>query len=787
MKKLAVLLAWTLVLSSLGAAVVPGSRVEAAGALAIYLDGALLPQEVAPVLHKDRTLVGLRGVFEHLGATVDWNRETRQVIVRMGDRELLLEPGNPDFLVDGELRRMDTEPLLVQDRTMVPIRFIAENLGYEVSWNAGDKSIHLQKGQAPQDTQSLGELPVVGSPEALKALLAYSQKLDDYAGSRFFGLEPAATMDGTESASDTAAGAPAPEGKGGGGHSETNVQVEGVDEGDVVKTDGTHIYTLQNNKVYILEAVPGAPKVVATLAFGDEISPDKAVTVNRNATDLYIQDGKLLVVGSKYQYGLYPVPAPEARILPVPYGMDTTFVQVYDVRDKANPVLARDLEFSGYPVSSRLVGDKFYMVTNQSFRHYGIMPYVDVAVEDKPADLPEAMEAEAPMEAMAMPVMIDNGSGETKVFGFDEIRYFPDNVEPSYLLAIGLDLTGGEADVNAYLGSAETVYASKTGMVLGFTRYRYSLEPVVDPDRFLYRPTYEMTTTLYKFALEDGKVRFVEKGSVPGRLLNQFSLDEHEGNLRVATTVGQMWNTADPSSNNVYILDEGLERVGTLEGLAEGERIYSTRFAGDRIYMVTFKEIDPFFVIDAADPRNPKVLGYLKIPGFSSYMHLLDENHILGFGYDTVERDGFTTRGGFKISLFDVTDPMAPVEKDKEVIGREGTYSELDYNHKALMISLEKGLMAFPISIVGRTPYVMDFAGAYVYDVDADSFTYRGQLTHHTSGTVQSERDYKYFDYQYNIGRILYIGEHLYTISPAKVQVNRIVDMQKTGEAALPR
>ncbi|CAK4820236.1 unnamed protein product, partial [Aphanomyces euteiches] len=193
-------------------------------------------------------------------------------------------------------------------------------------------------------------------------------------------------------------------------------------------------------------------------------------------------------------------------------------------------------------------------------------------------------------------------------------------------------------------------------------------------------------------------------------------MDEYGGYFRIATTTGEAWrNDEQTTKNNVYVLNEALEITGKLENLAPGERIYSTRFMGNRAYIVTFKQVDPLFVIDLTHPQAPKVLGSLKIPGFSDYLHPYDENHIIGFGKDTVEMSngnggiagvGSTTAfyQGMKIALFDVTDVSHPIEMFKESIGDRGTDSELLHNPKALLFNKEKGLLAFPVTLMKIDP-----------------------------------------------------------------------------------
>ena len=275
---------------------------------------------------------------------------------------------------------------------------------------------------------------------------------------------------------------------------------------------------------------------------------------------------------------------------------------------------------------------------------------------------------------------------------------------------------------------------------------------------------------VYKFNLENGSINVASQSSVPGTLINQFSMDEHEGMFRIATTTGEMWQNT--SKNNVYILDNNLKIIGKLEGLAPGERIYSTRFAEDRIYMVTFKQVDPLYVIDASNPNNPVVEGMLKIPGYSTYLHIVDENHILGFGYDTeVSTWGGTISGGLKLSLFDVTDADKPKEVKTEIIGKSGTYSEILYNHKALMFSLSKGIMAFPVNITGEN-YKNEFNGAYIYNIDNDNFSLKNKISHMNNLNT----------YGYEVRRVIYINDYIYSFSDNVMQIHSILNNGKVGE-----
>jgi inhibitor of cysteine peptidase len=303
-------------------------------------------------------------------------------------------------------------------------------------------------------------------------------------------------------------------------------------------------------------------------------------------------------------------------------------------------------------------------------------------------------------------------------------------------------------------------------------------------------PTQELTS-IYKFAISNGKIRYVAAGEVEGHLLNQFSMDESGGNLRAATTVQGYGNSGSYEYNNVFVLDPGMKTVGSLKYIAPDEKIYSTRFMGDRLYMVTFKRIDPLFVIDLSDPANPGILGKLKIPGYSDYLHPYDKNHLIGVGKETEANQwGGVSTSGLKIALFDVSDVNHPTEVGHVEIGEAGSDSEALRDHKAFLFSKEKNLLVIPVREVQKIPLEGKYSsytqkiwqGAYVFGVSPDDgFSLRGKVTH----SDEDSSGY-YWGSQDAVKRSLYIGNTLYTLSGSEMIVTNLADMNRLREVPLP-
>lgn len=629
------------------------------------------------------------------------------------------------------------------------------------------------------------DLPVVGSYEKLKELLAQTQAMpmsmyDDFS-TREMAIPIAPTMQKTNETAAVPSGDSAD-------YSGTNVQVESVDEADLIKTDGKYIYQVNRGKVIVVKAFPVSKmKIVNTLDFQDE---------SFTPQELYLDEDFLVVIGSTYKQ--IPFFKPQDKIAPdiysPRYSCRTVRAIIYDIRRKSEIKKLREVELEGNYVSSRKIDSSLYLVINKGINYYMLEDgmenptpsYRDTAVKD-----------------------------DFNNIEYDKIRYFPKGLKPNYLMVAGLNLYEMDKEVSVYtlLGAGENIYSSPDNLYVSLADNRYvEPEPLpVMPSSGIKRPItpdYSMYTQIYKFALNQGQVSFNCSGEVPGNLLNQFSMDEYEGYFRIATTTGFVWRSDDNiSKNNVYILDKDLKITGSLEGIAPGEKIYSVRFMGDKGYMVTFKTVDPLFVIDLKDPCNPAILGALKIPGYSDYIHPYDENHIIGFGKDTIEIEQKHMYGntigttafyqGMKIALFDVTDVHNPIEKFTVKIGDRGTDSELLRNHKALLFSKEKQLIAFPVTVMeiqnkqksmSSFPEYGKFAfqGAYVYNVDLDKgIVSKGRITHLSAEDYLKSGNY-WYDSNKNVERILYIEDVLYTLSNSMIKANRMSDLRQLNEIQIP-
>jgi len=511
-------------------------------------------------------------------------------------------------------------------------------------------------------------------------------------------------------------------------YSTTNVQVAGVDEADIVKTDGKHIYLLTNNTVFILKAYPPEDAVVLSKITFDAEEYPVGIFVDSNGS-------RLAVLGIRYNFAFSPWRYwyfYEAK----------TFIKVYDVSDKTSPVQTRIFTMSGTYFNSRMVGEYVYAVISQP-----------AYIINDTVILPEIYSENKIVEASR--IYYSNVSSDYYTFTtVVALNLFKDEEEPNTLTVM--------------MGGTSNMYMSLNNIYITFHKFNEQ-------------------TSIYKIHIENRTLICDAQGEVPGHELNQFSMDEYNGYFRIATTT---WT----NGTNLYVLNMNLSVVGKLEKLAPGEQFHSARFMGERCYLVTFKKVDPLFVIDLSDPTDPRTLGELKIPGYSDYLHPYDENHIIGVGKETVEaiEGNFAWYQGIKIALFDVTDVNNPRQIANYTIGDRGSDSPVLSDHKAFLFDKSKNLLVIPVLVakINQSSYpdgvpswaCGDFVwqGAYVFNASLEEgFVLKGNVTHLETGI-------EVLNGHYWVKRTLYIGNILYTISDKKIKMNTIEDLEFINEVELP-
>lgn len=676
--------------------------------------------------------IHIRELFEKLGFSVKWIDKERAVLIYKEKDFVKLTLNDDYFVFNGRLIKHKIRPIIRKDKVYVTADFlnnVFNNFKYE-------SSTELLTFKSPDIFKTSTKLPSVETKEKLDKLIDYSNQMNSY-GKDYDTVETIIEGRGSSLNRNLQSKAKNEVNKQSADHSETNIQVQGVDEADIVKTDGSYIYTLNKNNIYIVKGAKDDFRIVNTIHSKDY-----------DPLEFYIKDNKLITIG--YFHGVKLDKQEENNKLKIaPDFSNSLKVLVYDISDKSNTSLLRDIELDGNYLSSRLIDNNFYLVANKGV-YYGnqeIRPYYKDSVDKKKSFI-----------------------------NYEDIRYFPESVYNNYLITLGLDLNNldsSKVDVNAYLGSGNNMYVSAESMYISQDKYKYNIYNI---DENFYNET---TSSIFKFNLENGKTIYSNNGEVPGRILNQFSMDEYKGNFRIATTKGDSWRDNE-SINNVYVLDENLKLIGKTKDLAPGEKIYSVRFMGDKVYVVTFRQIDPFYVIDLINPKKPEVLGYLKIPGYSSYLHPYDENHIIGIGMDTIDKDGRVLSGGVKISMFDVTDYNNPIELDKIIIGEKGSHTDILHDHKSLLFSKKRNILAFPIyaSSYDKGTYKHNFEtqGAFVFKIDENyNLKLRGDISH-----LDKENDYNSY-----VKRVLFIDNNLYTLSNNKIKISNFDTLENIKELSL--
>jgi uncharacterized secreted protein with C-terminal beta-propeller domain len=597
---------------------------------------------------------------------------------------------------------------------------------------------------------------------------------------------------------------PSAAGIGSPGYSQTNVQVAGVDEPDFVKNDARYIYVISGNTLTIVDAYPAtSASVLSKTELEDTpreifINGDRLVLLKTGSSDLEVS-GTPQGTDIAAKVAMMPPRYPYYRSAPV------THAVFYDISDRAHPKVLKDYTIDGDYVNARMIGSTVYLLSRESVYPYNDRIIVPAVRENaKIVATPDVYYFDNPERQYDFTTVtsFDTSNGATKdaktyLVGSGNILYVsPDAMYVSYQKYHNVfrPMRGfaEPAVVQGSVGSAAGIArASSPALVEDFNTMSDSDRQAViaemksgEQDAIRKREIDQSTTMIHKIGINNGAITYLAKGEVPGYLKNQFAMDEYGGNLRVATTSDVWTNRGQYEYNNVFVLDGAMKTIGSLTHIAEQEKIYSTRFIGDRLYMVTFKRIDPFFVIDLSTPSSPKILGKLKIPGYSDYLHPYDKTHIIGIGKETAANEwGGVSTKGLKLALFDVSDVEHPKQIDKVEIGDSGTDSAALSDHRAFLFDKNKNLLVIPARVVKTIDVPEKYSGdqqriwygAYVFGVTPEKgFDLRGTVEHSTSG------GYAWYGSPYEVKRSLYIGDTLYTLSQKQILANSLSRINTT-------
>ena len=553
-------------------------------------------------------------------------------------------------------------------------------------------------------------------------------------------------------------------------YSKTNIQVENVDEADITKTDGDYIYSISENSVVITNVKdPQNIKIEKKIVENDDSYPQ----------DLMLYNDKLIVISS---------------ISDSEYGYkNNTIVRVYDIKEKSNPKKLKEYELFEEYYTSRCIENNLYVISSGSLRKE---------------------ETNNNDEKIVTYYIEDNTKKEIPL---GDIKYL-DNVsrdKQTLISKLDLENTGKDITLAPYLIDISNAYVSEKSIYLANDTYDeekipliklFTLKGVFGVFDWYENLDYDrgMKTEIHKFDIqEDGKLKYNGNAKTEGRVINQYSFDEKNSHLRVA-----LYND---DGSRIEIFDENLKLIGTSEKVAKGEKMYSSRFIGDKVYFVTYKTVDPLFVVDLKDETSPKVLGKLKIPGYSTYLHPYDENHLIGIGMETKETVNRNSQGkvistraqiiGMKMALFDISDVNNPKQISSTVIGDRRTTSAILTNPKALLFSKEKSLIAIPVNNYNEDFEIKDSSETYsslinsyknynkkriaegymVYDISVENgLKLKGIITHEISDE-EKNTGYSYSNTS-KLLRGMYIEDKLYTVSENQIKVNELKDLKQIAD-----
>ncbi len=712
-------------------------------------------------------------------------------------------------------------------------------LGMQIENNRGTDVIQVTDIVYVEDSARLfsggNSVIKITSQEALVEILHASQMLEDrfyrdLGSQRFAEFEPVIVMDSADmmmadqdaSFQSTSAPSSAVKAQVAQDYSTTNVQVKGVDEPDYLKTDGKYVYIVADNTLSIIDAYPAQD---ARLVLKTAIDVDSSYI-----EDMFLNGDRLVIF---YNGESFEETIPEFGFAPQSTYVPATHALVVDIADRGNPTILKDYSIGGHFTDARMIGNHAYFVTNSHVDYQN--PRLPTIHEgSRHVMTPDAFYFDNPERLSnfntltAIDVFGDDISSKSYLMGYSGTHYvsednfyltyqqsnnlpelFEDAQEDGFYDVVVPLLPGStlQEEIMAVRDDASLSPPERWAKISGMLQEFYdgidknnrrelfqNIErALIEHDLAVLEDGGSATqkVVIHKIAINGTDIEHTASGSVPGRLLNQFSMDEHGDRFRIATTTDRYTqHSGTLRENAVYILDEELSIVGGLDNIAPDESIFSARFIDDRLYLVTFQQIDPFFVIDLSED-TPKILGELKIPGFSNYLHPYDDEHVIGIGRDTKTNQwGGATTLGVKIALFNVADVSNPKVADEVVIGDRGTQSEALHNHKAFFLGRgaadgEGRILSVPITgniknldgpaaqkkISGiQDNDEISWSGFYVFDLDpANGFDLKGTIKHWEG--VRYSPGYLGLDYH---ARTFHIEDVLYTASERFLKMNSL-------------
>lgn len=564
-------------------------------------------------------------------------------------------------------------------------------------------------------------------------------------------------------------------------YSKTNTQVENVDEADIIKTDGKYVYSLTSDKIVITNVEDlSKPEVVGKVTIEDSTYIPE---------DLVLYNDYLIAIGTKTTSSY------------ASRNNSTTGVFIYDMKDKKNLYTVKEFEIAGKYNTCRVANGKFSIIVNSVLAS----KYSNLKEED--LNLSYMENSSRKNIDLANVQYIANGERVTNT---------------TDIMVTDLDNIQKDVNVYKYLFDMENAYVSENAIYLTDYAYEsksstitpwsifgpkgiFSLRDAYEED--YYGLSYSYKTRIYKLSMKDDKLELVGKTTTEGQLLDQYSMDEKDGNLRVALNSSKK---GDNQGTRIEVYDKDLKLIGKSVAVEPDEKMYASRFIGDKAYLVTYKNMDPLFVVDLKDPTSPKFLGKLNITGYSTYLHPYDENHLIGIGMETETTPTKNSAGrvissrtritGMKIALFDISNFSNPKVVSTVKIGDSGTSSAALSNPKAMLFDLEHKLIAIPVTNVPMDltggenddissltkQYISSYQKTYrqkdlsegyaVFSIDAEEgIKQRAIITHNFKINYSSYKNTLCM-------RGVRIGDYLITVSAKGMQINDIATLSSISE-----